>query len=176
MMTMMRTMVRKAISLFLIAQGLIVLTLLISYEAFINVEVAFFSSFLIILGSALAYKNMVNKDIASGKYEEKRDLLDEIDDKYDLYDDEPINEAPIDELDLKKIVKEEKSKIKTFSFSSMKYGTKGGFSLFRLVPYIFLILGFIALKNNEILNLSFYLPALAFGIIIASLVSKETLS
>ncbi|QOP42373.1 hypothetical protein FJR03_05555 [Sulfurimonas marina] len=119
---------------------------------------------------------MVKKDIASGKYEEKRDLLDEIDDKYELYDDEPINDAPVEELDLKEIVKEEKAKIKTFSLSSMKYGTKGGFSLLRLVPYIFLVLGFIALKNNEILNLAFYLPALAFGIVIASLISKEMIA
>lgn len=169
-------MVRKTISIFLIAQGLILLTFLFSLEAFINVEVAFFSSFLIIIGSSLAYKNMVNKDLASGKYEEKRDLLDEIDDKYELYDDEPINDAPPEELDLKAIVKEEGAKIKTFSLSSMKYGTKGGFSLFRLLPYIFLILGFIALQNNEILNLVFYLPALALGIVIASLISKETIA
>ncbi|MBD3797086.1 MAG: hypothetical protein IE887_04975 [Campylobacterales bacterium] len=119
---------------------------------------------------------MVNKDLASGKYEEKRDLLDEIDDKYELYDDEPINDAPPEELDLKAIVKEERAKIKTFSLSSMKYGTKGGFSLFRLLPYIFLILGFIVLQNNEILNLAFYLPALALGIVIASLISKETIA
>lgn len=118
---------------------------------------------------------MVNKDIESGKYEDKRDLLDEIDDKYELYDDEPINEAPPEELDLKAIVKEERAKIKTFSLSSMKYGTKGGFSLLRLVPYIFLVLGFIALKNNEILHLGFYLPSLAFGIVIGSLISKETI-
>lgn len=169
-------MVRKTISLVLISQGVILLTFLISKEAFLNVEVAFFSSFLIILGSSLAYKNMVNKDLESGTYEEKRDLLDEIDDKYELYDDEPINEAPVEELDLKEIVKEEKAKIKTFSLNSMKYGTKGGFSLLRLVPYIFLILGFIALKNNEILNLAYYLPALAFGIVIASLISKETIA
>jgi hypothetical protein len=172
----MRTMVKKTISLILISQGIILLSFLISKEAFINIEVAFFSSFFIIIGSSLAYKNMIKKDIESGKYEEKRDLLDEIDDKYELYDDEEINEAPAEELDLKAIVKEEKSKIKTFSLSSMKYGTKGGFSLFRLVPYIFLILGFIALKNNEILNLAFYLPALAFGIVIASLVSKEVVA
>ena len=166
---------RKTISLFLIAQGVILLSFLISKEAFINIEIAFFSSFFIIIGSSLAYKNMVKKDIESGKYEEKRDLLDEIDDKYELYDDEPINEAPAEELDLKAIVKEERAKIKTFSLSSMKYGTKGGFSLFRIVPYIILVLGFIALKNNEILDIAYYLPSLAFGIVIASLVSKETI-
>lgn len=119
---------------------------------------------------------MVNKDLESGKYAERRDLLDEIDDKYELYDDEPINEAPVEELNLKEIVKEEKKKIKTFSLSSMKYGTKGGFSLFRLIPYLLLVLGFIALKNNDILNLLFYLPALGFGIIIASLISKEVIA
>ncbi|MBA1437456.1 MAG: hypothetical protein FAF05_00465 [Epsilonproteobacteria bacterium] len=116
---------------------------------------------------------MVNKDIASGKYEDKRDLLDTIDDQYELYDDEPINEAPPEELDLKQIVKEEKSKIKTFSLSSMIYGSKGGFSPFRLVPYLLLVFGFIALKNNDVLRLAYYLPSLGFGIVIGSLVSKK---
>lgn len=55
----------------------------------------------------------------------------------------------------------------------MKKGAKGSTSLFRLLSYAFLVLGFIALKNNEILNLTVYLPSLLFGIILGYVVSKD---
>ncbi len=55
----------------------------------------------------------------------------------------------------------------------MKKGVRGGVSLFRLVPYLFLVLGFIALKNNELLDLTIYMPALLVGIVLGSITSKE---
>ena len=57
----------------------------------------------------------------------------------------------------------------------MKKGVRGSVSAFRLVPYAFLIIGFIALKNNNILMLSYYLPSLLLGIVVGSLVSKKLL-
>jgi len=170
---MMRTMVLKVIKPIVIAESFILGSYFYSVSAFTNIQVAFASSFFIILGSSLAYKGMIEKQISTESYEDKRDLLDEIEDPHELYDDVAINETPVEELDLKAIVKEEKAKIKTFSLSSIKHGAKGSVSLFRLVPYLFLVLGFIALKNNEVLDLSFYLPSLMIGIIVASLVSKE---
>jgi len=169
-------MVKKTISIFLVLQIVILFTYFISYTAFINIEVAFISAFLIIMGSSYGYRRMVDSQVEHGNYEDKRDLLDDIEDPHGLYDDEPINEAPADELDLKSIVKEEKAKIKTFSLKSAKYGAKGSASAFRLVPYIFLVLGFIALKNNELLSLWYYLPALTLGIITGSISAKELFS
>ena len=166
-------MVKKTIKTFFISELLVLFTYFYSFEIFINIQVAYLSSLFIILGSAFAYKKMVNSQIASGVYEEKRDLLDEIEDPHGLYDDEPINEAKPEELDLKAIVKEEKAKIKTFSLSSMKHGVRGGVSAFRLVPYVLLILGFIALKNNELLSLSIYLPSLLIGIVVGSIITKN---
>ncbi|WP_457743895.1 hypothetical protein [Sulfurimonas sp.] len=169
-------MVKKIISIFLVVQLLILFTYLISYTAFINIEVAFMSAFFIIMGSSYGYRRMVDSQIEHGNYEEKRDLLDEIEDPHELYDNEPINYAPADELDLRSIVKEEKAKIKTFSVKSAKYGARGSASAFRLVPYVFLVLGFIALKNNELLSLWYYLPALTLGIVIGSVSAKELFS
>ena len=165
--------VKKAISLFVITELLVIATYLISFEFYINLQVAFATSFLIILGASYAYNSMVKNQVASENYEDKRDLLDDIEDPHELYDEEPINSAPVEELDLKAIVKEEKAKIKTLSVKSMKHGAKGSVSLFRLVPYLFLVLGFIALKNNELLNIAVYLPSLLVGIILGSVVSKE---
>ncbi|WP_295004548.1 hypothetical protein [Sulfurimonas sp.] len=180
---------KKAISIFFITQVLIISTYFYSSSMFANIEVAFLSAFLVIAGASLAYKKMVDSQLRSKSFEEKRDILDEIEDPHELYDDKvndevregtlgyvEINEANADELDLKTIVKEEKAKIKTFSVKSMKYGARGTVSLYRIAPYIFLILSFIALKNNELLDLRFYLPSLALGIVVGSIISKKSLS
>ena len=180
---------KKVISVFVVAELFVLATYFFSSTAFASAQVAFLSSLFVILGSSFAYKKMVQTQVGSDKvngearegalgqtFEDKRDLLDEIEDPHGLYDDEPINEAPFEELNLKEIVKEERAKIKTFSLSSIKHGARGSVSLFRIVPYVFLALGFVALKNNEILDLSFYLPSLLIGIIIGSLLSKEVVS
>ena len=164
--------VKKSISFFVIIELLVIATYLISFEFFINLQVAFGTSFLIILGASFAYNSMVKNQVDADAYEDKRDLLDEIEDPHELYDDKPINDVSVEELDLKTIVKEERAKIKTLSVKSMKHGARGSVSLFRLVPYLFLVLGFIALKNNELLNIAIYLPSLLVGIVLGSVVSK----
>ena len=173
MIKMIWIMVKKSISLFVIAELLVIASYFISFEFYINLQVAFGTSFLIILGASYAYSSMVKNQVEADSYEDKRDLLETIEDPHELYDDEPINNASVEELDLKAIVKEEKAKIKTLSVKSMKHGAKGSVSLFRLVPYLFLVLGFIALKNNELLNIAIYLPSLLVGIVLGSVVSKE---
>jgi len=189
-MRMMRITVEQNIKIFVLSQLLIALSYFYSWELFINVEVAFLSAFFVIIGSALSYRKMIHNKLASLEEGEepfeKRDLLESIEDPHELYevndevregaltyDELHINDAPAEELDLKAIVKEEKAKIKTFSLSSAKYGIRGSISLLRILPYIFLILGFISLKNNNLLALEFYLPSLLLGIIVGSIISKR---
>jgi len=169
---MMRTTVKKAISIFFGVQILIFLIYFYSQKIFLNIEVAFLSAFLIILGSSFAYQRMIHNKLDTNQYEDDRDPLDNIDDPYELYDKVEINNAPAEELDLKQIVKEEKAKIKTLSLNSAKHGVRGSFSIARLVPYILLVLGFIALKNNNVLELSFYLPSLLIGIVAGAIISR----
>ncbi len=164
---------QRITSILLISEALVLSSTLYSKAFFINAQIAYLSSLFVIIGASLAYKKMVITKVDSETYEDDRDLLDTIEDPHGLYDDEPINEAPPEELDLKTIVKEEKAKIKTFSVSSIKHGVRGSVSMYRIVPYIFLVLGFIALKNNNILDLSVYLPSLLIGIVVGSFVSKE---
>ena len=175
MMTM-RIMVKKTISLLGVSQFIILLTYFYSLEFYINLQVAFISAAFIMFGSMFAYKKMIQTQIDNKQIEEKRNLLDEIEDPHELYDETPLNEAPYEELDLREIVKEEKKKIKTFSLSSAKYGARGSVSAFRLVPYIFLVLGFIALKNNTLLDVPVYLISLLPGMIVGYLSAKEILS
>jgi hypothetical protein len=177
MMKMMRIIVKKAISLFLIIELFILSTYLISSVLFFNIEVAFLSSLFIILGSSFAYKRMISSKIDANIAHDKRELLDEIEDPHGLYDDDfEINDAPYEELDLKAIVKEEKAKVKVLSLKNIKHGVSGSISLFRIVPYIFLVFGFVALKNNELLTLWYYLPSLFLGIIAGAFISKESIS
>ncbi|WP_373002357.1 hypothetical protein [Sulfurimonas sp.] len=167
---------KQSIKLIAISELLIVATSLFSFSFFINLQIAFLSSLFIILGSSYAYRKMVDTQVASDMVDEKRDILDEIEDPHELYEEDSINYAPVEELDLRAIVKEEKKKIKTFSLESMKHGAKGSSSLFRLVPYLFLVLGFIALKNNQLLDIAIYLPSLLVGIVIGSMSGKELFS
>ncbi len=176
MKMMIWTTVKKAIKLIAISELVILLTYFISFEFYINLQVAYLSSLFVILGASYGYKRMVASQVSSGEFEDKRDLLDEIEDPHELYSDEDINEAPYEDLDLKQIVKDEKAKIKTFSLKSAKHGAKGSVSAFRLVPYVFLILGFIALKNNDLLDISVYLPSLLVGIVVGSVAGREMFS
>ena len=175
-MTMMRIMVKQSIKIILIVEIVILLSKLISFSFFINLQVAFLSSLFVILGSAYAHRKMVISDIENENIAYERDFLDEVEDPHELYDEIEINEAPAEELNLKEIVQEEKKKIKTLSAKSMKKGVKAGSSVFRLIPYVFLILGFIALKNNNVLDIMVYLPSLMVGIIVGSITSKKILS
>lgn len=169
----MTTTTKKTIKLLALTQILILLSAFVSFEFFINLQIASLGSFFIIVGSAYAYKKMVQSQIESQNYEQKRDSFDELEDPYELYDETPVNEAPADELDLKAIVKEEKKRIKILNFAEIKKTSRASVSLFRLLPYLFLVLGFIALKNNGLLDISIYLPSLAVGILAGYFISRD---
>ncbi|MCK9473551.1 MAG: hypothetical protein M0Q17_07515, partial [Sulfurimonas sp.] len=75
---------KKTIKLLLVVQFLVLLTNIISFEFFINLQIAFLSSFFIIVGSAYAYKKMIENQLTLKGLDEKRDILEEIEDPYEL--------------------------------------------------------------------------------------------
>lgn len=170
---MTRIMVKKAIKLIALTEIFVLASLFLSFSFYMNLQVAYLSSLFIILGSSFAYKKMVNTQVEAENIKEERDFLDTLEDPHGLYDETPLNEVLPEELDLRAIVQEEKKKIKILNFKDMKNGSKAGFSLFRLLPYLFLVLGFIALKNNALLDIAVYLPSLFVGIVVGYLSSKE---
>lgn len=163
---------KKTIRFITLVEFFILLTNIISFEFFINLQISFLSSFFIILGSSIAYKKMILTQVLAENIDEKRDFLDEIEDPYELFDDAQTNEDTV-EKDFKTVIKDERKKIKILNIKDIKKGSKAGFSPFRLVPYLFLILGFIALRNNELLNIAIYLPSLFLGIVVGYLASKN---
>lgn len=166
----------KALKVVAITELFILLTIFYSKTFYTNLQVAFLSSFLIMIGSFYAYKKMINSKVKTQSYEDGRDPLDRIDDPHELYEEAKLNHKSEEELDLKEIIKQEKKKIKIFNLKSVKNGSSASFSLFRLSGYLFLILGFIALKNNDVLDISVYLPSLLVGIVVGYIFSKEIYS
>ena len=158
---------------FLFFEASLLVLLFFGKDLFINAEVAFLGSFLIIVASGFAHKRMVQRGVQSGIYEQERDLLEAIDDPHGLFEERAEEAIPEEQIDLKSVVQEEKRRIRPFSAGSLRHGLRGSLTLYRIAAYLFLVLGFIALKNNQILNVGVYLSALMPGIVAGYLFLKE---
>lgn len=161
----MTTTLQSIISPVLVAQGLVLALFAVSFGAFINAEVAFVSAFLILIGSMFSYRKLIRKNLENDVSYGLEDVAEKIDDPYDLYGEDEVAEE--DARPLKDVIKEEKARLKA-NRQTVKNISKSApalFSLTRLVPYGVLVLGFIALKNNQLLDLWYFLPGLAVGIV-----------
>ncbi|MCI0501783.1 MAG: hypothetical protein L0Y61_08590 [Epsilonproteobacteria bacterium] len=130
----------------------IVAMVIFGFDVVINLQVAFFSSFFIVLGSFLGYrKNIIKQsDEYIIKSENERDVIDAIDDKFDLYSE--INENELSDEDVKDIIKEERKKqnIKDSLTNTMK-SLSSATSIYRIAGYVLLVIGFFFLNNNQLL-------------------------
>ncbi|PHR54996.1 MAG: hypothetical protein COA44_11630 [Arcobacter sp.] len=147
----------------------------------LNFELAFISSVFIILGSFHGYKKMINRRLEVGEGM-NNELMDKLEDPYNLYDDESenldIENDQKNEVDLVTVVKEEKKRLKQDKQTIKKtiQSTPGIFSPLRFIPYAVLIMSFIALNNNHILDVVAFLVGLGVGIAIAIFLGKKWIS
>lgn len=157
MMTM--TTPRSIIKWFALFEGVVILALLYSYTAFVNAQTAVFAAALIMIGSMYSYAKFVHSRLDGGEVIASSDTIDTIEDPHDIYDDDQSQPAA-------DVIKEEKQRLKAQrnTLGAVKTGAPAMVSLFRIIPYLFLVVGFIALKNNQMLDLRFFLPGLAVGI------------
>ncbi len=122
------------------------------FDVVLNLQVAFFSSFFIILGSFFGYRKNILKQSENYiiKDENERDTIDTIDDKFDLYGE--INKNELSDEDVKNIIKEERSKqnIKD-SFTNTMKSLSSVTSIYRIMGYMLLVIGFFFLNNNQLL-------------------------
>jgi len=102
--------------------------------------------------------------------EEDKDIIDKMDDPFDLYDEK---EGENDITDIKAMIKEEKARQKQHLVENTVKNSSALVSAYRLIPYAFLILGFIGLNNNHAMQLFPYLVGLGMGIIVGYFVSRE---
>jgi len=151
----------------------LLLSILSNFTVIINFQIGFLSSFIIIMGSYIGFKSKIDSSVSEYKGEYKDiDLLDKIDDRFDLYS----KEIKFDEsIDIKEVIKEEKSKNRANIIKNLKY-SGSFFSLYRIFGYLFLILGFFYLNNNALLNITIYLISLGIvpiAILTSVLFSKQ---
>ena len=135
----------------------------------ISFFVAMLSSMLIVAGSLYAYRNMIQSRIETSEVDDFKDAIDEMDDPYDLYEEERESEI----TDIKAMIKEEKARQKGNVLKNTTQNVSAMVSIYRLLPYGFLIIGFIALKNSNTLAILPYLIGLAAGIPIGYFVAKK---
>jgi hypothetical protein len=121
----------------------------------INTQVAFISSLLVIFASFLSYKGMIEKKLENGEIGEERDLLDKIDDKYELFEESEMKEEKeLSKEEFVKIYKQERKKssgIKQSLANLFKSG-RGVFNPFRLGAYAFLCLAMLFLIRQELFS------------------------
>lgn len=164
---------RSIISPFLAVQLVLFGLFAVSKAAFVNAETAFIAAFLILMGSMYSYHRLVQRNLENETAMADEDLVEKIDDPYDLYS-EAEEGGVEDDRSLKEVIKEEKARLKAnrATVRNVSKSAPALFSLYRIVPYGVLILGFIALKNNHILLLGYFLPGLAAGIVTGFLSGK----
>lgn len=131
--------------------------------------VALLSGTFIIMGSLYAYRNMIRARTLDTEAGDSKDAIDLLDDPYDLYEEEREDEIE----DIKALIKEEKAKQKQNIIENTTKNGSAWVSVYRLVPYAFLVLGFLGLQNNHILQLFPYMTGLGVGIVAGYLLAKK---
>ncbi|MDD2839051.1 MAG: hypothetical protein WCS55_09040 [Sulfuricurvum sp.] len=131
--------------------------------------VAMLSSMLIVTGSLYSYRNMIQRRVEDVDIEDNKDIIDMMDDPYDLYEQERTEEV----TDIKQMIKEEKARQKGNVIKNTAQNASAWVSVYRLIPYAFLVLGFIALQNNHTLTVLPYLVGLAAGIPVGYRIAKK---
>ncbi|HHH20213.1 MAG TPA: hypothetical protein ENK86_06870 [Campylobacterales bacterium] len=170
---------RKMINALLIVDIGIIAFCLMSGERqwFINSQIAFWTSSLVMLASIISYRNMVQNRLEKGMVpaEDNRDTIDKIEDPYDVFGEEA---KPTDEdKPMKEIVQEEKARLKRNKRSiwQVTRDSKAALSIYRMGAYGLLIMGFFYLNNENNLHIPSYLSALAIPpiVMISTLLRKK---
>jgi hypothetical protein len=150
----------KTIKIIFAVDAIVVVLLFIFGESIyvLNTQFAFFSSLFVTMASYISYKKQV--DTRSKEYvaPDDRDELDKLDDPYDLYGDDVINEEPIEDRDkIKEIIDEEKAKAKKNSIKNTVKSLPSYLSMYRMLGYALLVLGFFYLNRHNQLHILSYL-------------------
>ncbi|RXJ88113.1 hypothetical protein CRU93_00520 [Arcobacter sp. CECT 8985] len=154
---MMMTTIKQFAKVFIIIDFCLIVYALVfqNFYWIVNSQVAFFSSMIISIASFLSYKKNVtnrlkNYDASLKDEGEDRDIIDDIDDPYDLYSEQiETKEEELTASKIKQIIKEEKSKVKRNSFKNTIFSAGGFLSIYRIIGYLFLVLGFFTLNNHN---------------------------
>ena len=145
-----------------------------------NTQIGFISASLVLTGSMLSYRRMVNISVKNNivMMDDSKDVIDKLEDPYDLYSEEIVEEVVEEEIDLVETVKEERKRLKENkrTLSQTMKDSKAAFSFYRLGSYVILVLGFLYLNRQGLLDIPSYLVALSLPpivIVFTLLMDKE---
>ena len=150
--TMMRMISRLLICYFALWLALSVVGKFVSFSFFISSQISFFASLIVLTASFFAYKNRINS-----RLENARDEILAMQKEEDEDEEEILPERETKEFSLK----DEKARLKKQKFSFKDKSFVAAFMPYRLVAYAMLFLGFVFLKNENLLNVAGFLVGLA---------------
>ena len=154
--------------LYLLGDSLVVtLSLFMGGFWLLNTQVAFVSSMLITFASFYAYKKSIQKGIRNSSGEEYRDAYDELEDPYNLFDDE--DEKHSDKKKSKGVFK--------YTVKGFAKGIGGAVNPLRILAYVVLIASFLYLNRHGLFNAFAFFTGLSIVPVmsmISSLVSSKS--
>ena len=150
---MMRTISRLFICYFVLWFVLSVIGKFVSFSFFISSQISFFASLIILTASFFAYKNRINSRLENTRDEILATIKEEDEDE----EDENSPQEEVKEFNLK----DEKARLKKQKFSFKDKSYVAAFMPYRLVAYAMLFLGFLFLRNENLLNVPGFLVGLA---------------
>jgi len=132
-----------------------------------NTQIGFISASLVMLASMKSYRRMVDARVEHGiiTMDDSKDVIDKLEDPYDLYSEEIVEDETVD---LRDAIKEEKTRMKENrrSLGQTLKDTKAALSVYRLGAYVVLILGFMYLNRHGLLHIPSYILSLSVPMLV----------
>lgn len=161
---------RKILTALLSSEIVLLLIVVIFFNIKIvySTQIGYITATLVVLASMASYRRMVNARVKHKiiTIDETKDTIDKLEDPYDLYSEDIIEND--EEKSLAQTVKEEKKKLKQNRrtvYQTLK-DTKAALSIYRLGAYALLILGFLYLNRQELLHIPSYIISLGLPSVI----------
>ena len=159
-----------SVDIFLFLMAVIFFDIKVLYST----QIGYITSTMVMIASIISYRRMVHARVKEKiiTMDDSRDTLDKLEDPYDLYSEEIENE----EKDLSEMVKDEKKKLKQNrrSLYETLRDTKAALSIYRLGSYALLIIGFLYLNRQQLLDIPSYIIALGIpSVILVWILIKE---
>ena len=154
----------KLLKMLIVVDIVIILISIIFFDikTLYNTQIGFISAALVIIASMMSYRRMVNTAVEHNviTMDDSKDVIDKLEDPYDLYSDDIVEE---EDKDLVETVKEEKKRLKENkrTLSQTIKDSKAAFSFYRLGAYAVLVLGFLYLNRQGLLHIPSYILALS---------------
>ena len=168
---------RKILIVLVAVDLLLVLVSVIFFDIKVlySTQIGYITSALVMVASILSYRRMVNARVEHNiiTMDDSKDVIDKLEDPYDLYSEDAVDE---EEKDFVETVKEEKKKLKENRrsvYQTIK-DTKAALSIYRLGAYAVLILGFLYLNRQGLLHIPSYIISLGLpSVILVWVLLKE---